>query len=159
ILIVGVGLRSVETELEEEALLAAGAWPVLWRVTLPRSRGAIAAAALWLGLQAASEITATDVLLVPTLAEEIHTQFTMGGPDALGRTLLIALPGITLTWLALLLLVPLLERSLPPLQLGFSGQRLFALGKLRWPWFSACLLAGTAFILVPLMSLAWKLGL
>ena len=96
ILIVGIGLSSVESALEEEALLAADPWRVLWRVTLPRCRGTIAAAALWLGLQVAADISVTDVLLVPTFAEEIHTQFTMGGKDALARTLLIALPGVAL---------------------------------------------------------------
>jgi iron(III) transport system permease protein len=159
ILIVGVGLGSVESELEEEALLAAGPWRVLWRVTLPRCRGAIAAAALWLGLQTASEITVTDVLLVPTFAEEIHTQFTMGGPDALARTLWIALPGVILTWVFLLVLVPSLERSLPPLQLGFTRRRYFSLGNLRWLWLLGCVLAGSAFVLVPLTGLVWKLGL
>ena len=159
ILIVGIGLNSVERELEEEGLLAAGPWRVLWRVTLPRCRGAIAAAALWVGLQVAADVTVTDVLLVPTFAEEIHTQFTMGGPDALARTLLIALPGIVLTWALLLSAVPALERYLPPLQLGFGKPLLYSLGKRRWPWLMGCLLAGAAFFLVPLLGLVWKLGL
>jgi len=159
ILIVGVGLSSVEKTLEEEALLAAGPWRVLWLVTLPRCRGAIAAAALWVGLQTAADIGVTDMLLVPTFAEEIHTQFTMGGSDALARTLLIAFPGVILTWLLLLVLVPYLERSLPSLQLDFGQLRAFSLGKTRWPWGAVCLVAWIALFFVPLGSLVWKLGL
>jgi iron(III) transport system permease protein len=159
VLIVGIGLNSVESELEEEALLATGPRRVLWRVTLPRCRGTIAAAALWLILQTAAEITVTDVFLVPTVAEEIHTQFTMGGEDALARTLLVSFPGIALTWVALLLLIPRLERSLPPLQLGFTPSQLFSLGRLRWLWLCGCVVASGAVFVGPLLSLVWKVGL
>ena len=42
--LVGQGLSFVERELEEEALLSAGPWRVLWRVTLRRCRPALLAA-------------------------------------------------------------------------------------------------------------------
>jgi iron(III) transport system permease protein len=159
ILIVGIGLSSAESALEEEALLAAGPWQVLWRVTLPRCRGAIAVAALWLGLQSAADISVSDMLLVPTFAEEIHTQFTMGDRDALARTLLLTLPGVILLWGFLFLLVPRLEGALPPLQTDFGRLLVFSLAKCRWPWLFVCLVAGVAFGLVPLLGLVWKLGL
>src|SRR5437588_85862 len=41
ILIVGTGLTMVEGELEEDALLVASPWRVLWRVTLPRCRASV----------------------------------------------------------------------------------------------------------------------
>ncbi len=159
VLIVSVGLRSVESELEEEALLAAGPWRVLWEVTLPRCRGAIAAAALWVGLQVAADISVTNILMVPTFADEIHTQFTMGDKEATARTLLLTLPVVALTWLLLFVLVPFLERSLPPLQLGYTRLKLFSLGMWRWPWYWACLVAAVNFVFLPLLALAWKLGL
>ncbi len=159
VLIVGIGLTGVEKELEEEALLTMGPWQVLLRVTLPRARGSIAAAAVWLGVQTAADISVTDMLLVPTFAEEIHTQFTMGGPDNLARTLLLAVPGVALIWALLLVLVPWLEKSLPPLQLSLAVPRIFPLGKARWLWFAMVLLVGALFFLVPVASLLWKLGL
>ncbi len=68
VILVGQGLCWVEPELEEDALLVAGTWRVLWSVTLVRGRAAIAAAALWVALQAAGEVAVTDVLQVPTYA-------------------------------------------------------------------------------------------
>ena len=45
VMIVGLGLRRVERELEEDALTVAPPIRVLWRVTLPRCRATVAAAA------------------------------------------------------------------------------------------------------------------
>ena len=53
---------------------------MLFSVTLRRSAAAIGAAALWVGLQTATEITITDVMQVRTYAEEVYTQ--MVAPDA-----------------------------------------------------------------------------
>src|SRR5205823_242090 len=55
IILAGQGLCWVERELEEDALLVAAPWRVVLRVTLPRSRAALAAAALWVVLQAGTE--------------------------------------------------------------------------------------------------------
>src|SRR5262245_6540625 len=57
VVLVGHGLGRVERELEEEGLTAAGPVRVLWSITLPRARSALALAAVWVGLQAATEIT------------------------------------------------------------------------------------------------------
>src|SRR5439155_10337084 len=62
VLLAGQGLRWVERELEEDALTVAGPWRVFTRVTLPRSRAALCAAALWVALQTATEITVTDMM-------------------------------------------------------------------------------------------------
>src|SRR5437660_1641487 len=55
--IVGQGLCWVEPELEEDALQVLDTPNVLWRVTLPRCRACLAAAALWVALQTAGDIT------------------------------------------------------------------------------------------------------
>src|SRR5207248_11095809 len=73
--LVGQGLRRVERGVEEAALLSAGPWVVCAAVTLPRAGAAVAAAALWLVVQSATEITVTDMTLVRTYAEEVYTQF------------------------------------------------------------------------------------
>src|SRR5262249_51442379 len=56
LLITGLGFLWVEPELEEDALLAAPALHVLWRVTLPRNRTALGMAALVVALFCWSEI-------------------------------------------------------------------------------------------------------
>jgi iron(III) transport system permease protein len=71
ILLVGLGLRAVDPELEEDALTATGPWRVLRLVTLPNVRLAVVVASLWVVLQAATEITITDMLQVRTFAEEV----------------------------------------------------------------------------------------
>src|SRR5262249_10814572 len=58
-LLAGLGLRAVERESEEDALTAAGPMAVLWHVSLPRARAALAAAAIWVALLSASEIVVT----------------------------------------------------------------------------------------------------
>ena len=67
ILLAGQGFLGVERSLEEDAWTVLPAWQVLVRVSLPRAGAAIAAAALWVGLQAAGEITVTDVMQVRSL--------------------------------------------------------------------------------------------
>ena len=75
----------MERDLEEDALTAANRWRVLLRVTLRRSAAAIGAAALWVGLQTATEITITDMMQVRTYAEEVYTQMVAPEADAVGR--------------------------------------------------------------------------
>src|SRR5687767_4034846 len=59
VLITGAGLRLVEPELEETALLDMPPWQVILRVTLPRAWPAVAASALWVLLTCAAEMTVT----------------------------------------------------------------------------------------------------
>jgi iron(III) transport system permease protein len=80
-LIVAAGLRTAEADLEEEASLAASPARVLWHVTLPRARGAISVAALWIAVVAAAEISVTDFFQVRTFAEEVYTQAALGTFD------------------------------------------------------------------------------
>jgi iron(III) transport system permease protein len=158
VLIVGIGLSWVERELEEEGLLSTGPWRVLWRVTLPRCQGSIAAAALWIALLSAGDISATDMFLVPTLAEEMQTQFSMGGPENVARTLRLCWPALVGLFLFLLILVPRLERALPPLQNPLRSPVLFALGKTRFLWTSLVLGMSLVFLVLPLGGLIWQLG-
>ena len=75
------GLRSVEAELEEDAVLRMPAWQVLWRVTLRRGAAAIVVAAVWVAMVAAAEISVTDLFQVRTFAEEVYTQAALGAFD------------------------------------------------------------------------------
>jgi iron(III) transport system permease protein len=159
VLIVGAGLCWVEGEMEEDALLAAGPWRVVWRVTLPRSRGAVAAAALWVVLQTAGDITVTDMMQVRTFAEEVYTQLGMGGGEALARAVVVALPAVLLAWVVTVCAVPRLEAHLPPLLTLLTPPRRFPLGRARWPLLGLALTAVLVLVGIPLGSLVWKAGL
>jgi iron(III) transport system permease protein len=159
ILIVGIGLRYVEGELEEDALLVASPWCVLWHVTLPRCRASLMAAALWVVLQIQSDFTVADLMQVRTYAEEVYLQLNAGGDDGLFRAVLVSLPAVFLTWLLLAFVLPRWQRTVPPPSSLFAPPLLFRLGWWRWICFAASLGVVGIFVVVPLGSLVWKLGL
>ncbi len=90
--LVGLGLARVEPELEEEALTATTPFKVLLRVSIPRAKAAIQLAVLWIVLQTIGEIAVTDMANVRTFAEEIYTQYVVGGPEAQARAVIVSLP-------------------------------------------------------------------
>src|SRR5262249_17502460 len=155
--IIALGLMWVEPELEDEAAQVVGPWRVLLLVALPRAKTSILAAALFVMVQTAAESSITDILRVPTLADELRLQFMLAQEEALARTLLLSLPGLIVTWLAVLALVAYLERRLPPmtppsrpargLDFGRKVMRLLATGAMM------------ALLLAPVAGLIWKLGL
>ncbi len=89
--IVAVAMRRVLPQLEEAALLDGNYRQVFWHVTLRRSLPAVLAAAVWVAVLTAGEITVTDVLSLRTYAEEVFVGFASG--DTLDATLGM-LPGL-----------------------------------------------------------------
>lgn len=158
VLIVGSGLCWVERELEEEALLDISPWHVLLHVTLPRSRGSLAAAACWLALSTFGEITVVYFVQLPTFAEAIQTQFSGGDPQAQAQAVILSLPVVIPLLVLLGITVPRLEGSLPPLQASSTKPRIFALGRRQAIVSVVVGLIAFAFAL-PLMGLVWKVGL
>ena len=159
ILLVGHGLTWVERELEEDALLLVGPVRVLWKVTLPRCKAVIAAAALWIVLQTLGDITVPVMFDVRTFAEEVYVQFSAGGEDALARSMAVSLPMVFLPWLAIIYLVPRLDRALPPLQTMTKPPLIFRLGPARWFFLAGVVLLLLFLTAVPIGGLIWKLGL
>jgi iron(III) transport system permease protein len=155
--IVGMGLLWVEPELEDGAAQVIAPWRVWLFVTLPRVRASILAAALFVLLQTAGEISVTDMMLVRTLAEETHTQFTLGERDAVARTMIVFLPMLVIVWAVVLFVLAWLERSLPPLAPPTRLGRTLRLGPGSLQLLCALLML--ALIGVPAFSLVWKLGL
>lgn len=156
-LLVGVGLRRVEPELEESALLDLTAWRVAGRVTLWRSLGAIAGAALLVAALTGGEMTVTDLLRVRTYAEESYVQYGMGRPP--WSVALVAIPPTAVLIVAFLVLVRAVRVS-------GAGQivapqrppRIWRLGGWRWPagvvaWCSVILLLGP-----PVAAMVWRAG-
>jgi len=154
--IVGVGLTWVEAELEDEAAQFVGPWRVLMFVTLPRVRASILASAVFVALQTAAETSVTEMMLVPTLAEEMRTQFATTNAG-LGRTLVLSLPSLILIWAMAIGVLAYLQKALPPLALPFSAPRPMELGT-PGTRLSASLVV-IAFLWLPVASLIWKLGL
>lgn len=164
ILIVGQGLRWIEPELEEDALLVFTPWQVFWHVSLRRARGAIIAAAVWVALQTAAEITVTDMLQVRTFAEEIYYQFVLGDSSALARSVTVNMPLIVIAAGMVVGLILALRGSLPPLtalrETEQGRERLrFDLGWARTPALAIIILMVLLLAGVPLISLVWKAGL
>jgi iron(III) transport system permease protein len=85
---VGAGLRAVEVELEESALLHLGRAWVAWHVSLRRALGAILGVAIAAAVLTAGEMTVTDLLNLRTYAEEAYTIGQQG--LGLGRLALAA---------------------------------------------------------------------
>jgi iron(III) transport system permease protein len=160
ILLAGQGLSWVERELEEDALTLLPSRQVLLRITLPRAGAAIGAAALWVSLQTATEISVTDVMQVRTFAEEVYTQI-VGGPDVeagVARAVAATLPFVLLSVAVVVAIARRWERRLPPRATFLMPPLLYPLGRWRWP---ITLLVGAVATLlagVPLGSLFWKAG-
>jgi iron(III) transport system permease protein len=162
ILLAGQGLLGVERSLEEDAWTALPAWRVVLKVSLPRAGAAIAAAALWVSLQAAGEITVTDVMQVRTFAEEVYTQFVgpeVGRAGALPRAVAVTLPGVLVTAALVVVLARRWERRLPTAGAEMGPALTFPLGRWGWPLALLVGAAGIGLAGVPLGSLVWRAGL
>jgi iron(III) transport system permease protein len=159
ILLVGHALGWVERELEEDLLTVVGPWRVLWNVTLPRARVAIAAAALWIVLQCATEITITDMTQVRTFAEEVYGQIVAGDDAALARAVATAVPGIVIIGILIVWTSSRWERSLPALNTRSAPLCLVRFGRGRWVVLALIIFVFLFITGVPLGSLVWKAGL
>lgn len=163
ILLVGLGLRSVEGNLEEDARTFMGPLPVFFRVSLRRSIIFVIIAAVLVSLQIITEITITDLMQVRTYAEEVYTQMVAPDPATAGvsgetRALAIAVP---FSVLVTCLLIGLGKRTA---SVDFQGlfstnpTPILKLGNWRYP----CLLGVSLFTIfylgLPLLSLIWRTG-
>jgi iron(III) transport system permease protein len=157
--LVGRGLRQVDRELEEDALTAAAPWRVLTRVSLPRAFSSIAAAALWVALQTATEITVTDVMQVRTYAEEVYTQFVLSDRGSLARAVAVSLPLTVVVTMLVLAAVERWEVTLSSSSTRIAAPLTYHLGVCGWP--ASVAIAGVAVTLagVPSGSLIWRAGL
>ncbi len=155
-LLVGAGLRLVESELEEQALLDGSALRVCLYVTLPRVTAAIGVAALWVLLSTAAEMTVTDLYRIRTYAEELYTGFALG--DDWGAAGLTVLPGM-LAQGALVLLAGLVISSVArPLQSAERPASTFPLRFYRGPALGLVLVLLALTVGVPLGNLLVKAG-
>jgi len=161
LLIVGLGLRLVEPELEEAALLEGSAAAVMWLVTARRALPFVGAAAMWVFVSTSTEMTVTDLYRVRTFAEEIYLDVPFAGAiDVLEPLRPTTATHVTL--LACLVLSSLLIflRLAPPEHLpSVRHRRAFRLGgaaPIAWVFTGIVLLVVVG---VPLANLVYKAGL
>ncbi|MBN2577919.1 MAG: iron ABC transporter permease [Pirellulales bacterium] len=155
--IAGLGMRRIERELEEQALLDGPARKVFFHVTLRGSLPAVGLAALWVVVTTAGEMTVTDLFMIRTYAEEVYTQMAVGQE-----------PGIpTWTWVGIAAAAVLIAVGWN-LAVGFAPRRrpltvrqpfLYPLGKWKWFWLVAVVGFLILLAVVPLESLFYKAGL
>ena len=158
VLIVGLGLWFVEPELEEEALLNASAVRVFRSVTCRRAWASAGAAALWVALATAGDMTITNLFQIRTYAEETYNQIQLGdNPTDFSWTSLSGI--LVIAWLTLAGMIVALR--LAPREHEASQRRpwQFRLGRWRGPlgflvWGVVLFLVG-----IPLGSLIYKGGL
>ena len=156
VVILGVGLRGVEPELEESARLDLPPWGVVLRVTFRRSLGALAAAALAVAVLTGGDMTVTDLLMVRTYAEEAYTRYQSG--DSPGASA-VALPPMILLGLVVLLGARALLRLDPARVLSASGRsRDWRLGRWRVPVGLGVVASAGNLLALPLYSLIWHAG-
>ena len=157
VMIVGAGLRRVQPQLEEAALLDATQFSVLCSVTLRRSWLSIAAAAIWVGVQTAGEFTVTDMWRLRTYAEAIFRGFAVGeSPESAAFGLLPSTLACAVVIAATLIIVGrwLREDARPPTRPSW----IFRLGVWRWPMFTVVSLLMVLLVGVPLVNLLAQLG-
>jgi len=154
-LIVGLGLRMTEPELEEEALLDASITTVVARVTFVRAIGSIAVAALWIVVASAGEITVTNIKGVNTYADEIYV---LEGENVLQSTSGVLTALVASVWLTVAAMV--ITRKLAPPQISGPNRapRQFHLRSWRWIAVASILFVLVALVLLPLSNLIYKAG-
>jgi len=157
-LIVGVGFRLIEPELEEQALLNGSARAVFVRVSLRRALGAVGVAAVWVTIVTAGEMTVTDLFLVRTYAEELYTRLALGQPPE--EAISGMLPGMVIAAALVVAMLVLSARLVPPPRPGKVRPRwVFRLGRYRVPATLLVVLLLVLLVGVPLGNLCYKGGL
>ena len=158
VVLVSLGLRQVEPELEEDASLSARPTGVLFHFTLHRLAPWLVAAAAWVALLTFTEITVSDVTLVRTFAEEVYTQKVMGNDADLARAVAATLPPAAILCLGIWFMMSWWERTFPPvLSSGANARPVMFPGK-GWLLLILCGAGLVIFLGVPLGSLLWKVG-
>lgn len=157
VLFAGVGMKHVEPELEESALLDMPAWKVALVITPRRAIGAISAAALAVAVLTAGDMTVTDLLQVRTYAEEAFIQSQLGeGPTAAAK---VALPPLVVLGSLIVIVARMLLR-IDPARVASAETlaRTWRLGRWRVPLGVAVLFSVGCVVGVPIYGLVWRAG-
>ena len=154
----GVGLLTVESELEDAARLDLSTWRVVMQISLRRALGAILGSLLILAVLTAGDMTVTDLLQIRTYAEEsyIQAQLHMGtnAAAAVAAGPLILVLGGLIVWGA----SALLKADPARLPSGSVRARTWPLGRGRVPCGLLCLVIVGNLVALPIYGLVWRAG-
>ncbi len=155
-LIVGIGLRNVEPELEEEALLYASPAQVFYRVTLARVMGSVCVGALWTLIVAGTEMTVSDLYRVRTYAEEIY----LNESETIGASGTGTIVSVVVVGALVLSAFALAVSCAPTMQSGaMRSPHRFRLKKSRWPASMLSIIWLVFIVAVPVGNLLFKAGM
>ena len=156
-LIVGLGLLFTPPEPEELGLTEGPPAWVVWRVTLPQARPAIVAAALWVALLSAGEMSVTDLFAVDTYAREVYTLLSLGATpsEAFASSVPYCFVAVGMIVVAIAIGHRALGAPAPP---AIRPRPVFELR--RWRWFAWLCVVVTCMVMlgVPLAGLIAKAG-
>ncbi len=156
-LIAGAGVWFAEPQLEEQALLDGTALQVLFRVTLRRAAGAIGVAALWVAITTAGEMTAADLFLVRTYAEEVYTELAIGAEPGIAP--LSVLPGAVFTVTLVLAALVVCRYLVRPARASRVPPRpIIRMRRAKWPIAALVMLCAVVGVGIPVGSLFFKAG-
>lgn len=159
VLIVGVALRYVEPELEEDALTSGSPAQVLRRVTLRRAGMSALIAALWVAVVAATEITATDLFQVRTFAEELYAWRAATNTTPVNETQAVIANTTLAAWLAVVLMAVIATLSTGVKEASARKPVLFSTGRQRWLLGSSVILVVGILVGIPLGTLLHNAGI
>ncbi len=163
VLILSIGLTWRQRSREELALVDGGIRNLTLRVLLPELLPWMAAAALWCMLPVFTEMVVTNLYQLPTLAEQVYLDISLGTSNSLTyvvSVLLCMLPMLVIVWPIHLWLM---RRSIPQhaglaIETPQHAPIRLPLGNMRWPltviaWSLVLLIS-----IVPLVNLLIKSG-
>lgn len=157
VLLVSAGFLAVERPIEELAWLDLSPLRVFCKVTLPRTMPALLAAAAWVVIVTAGEMTVTNLFQVRTFSEELYTQLSFG--ESLLDLVLAGWPAWLVTIAFVLAGGVAIDRFLARALAVERHPLIFSLGRWRIPAAMAIAILLTIFIAVPLCSLIAKAGI
>ncbi len=144
------GLRSVDRDIEEVALLWHGGFRVCTRITLPVALPHIASGAILVFMLCAVNFTVPDILRVRVYPVEIFVQYSAfyNGYGAL----LQSLPLVSLLILLLWGMDRMMQgRAFVQAGMGRATGPVYSLGGMRWP---VCCLCASVFVMAVVLPLA-----
>jgi len=151
------GLKTVDRQYEEAALLQRGFFGALVRVTLPMVRPQVAAAALFVLVFAIIDFGVPDILRVQVYPVEIFIQFSALYDER--AAILLSVPLVAITVLAIGLQVRTMRgRSYISFQAGQGGMLRHRLGPIRFAALSFCLVVLGLAVFVPVAALLETAG-
>ncbi|MCH7726079.1 MAG: iron ABC transporter permease [Planctomycetes bacterium] len=154
-LIVGIGLRLVPRELEEEVSLNGSNFQVFMHVTLPSIAVSVVAAVLWVAVTTAGEMTVTDLYGVQTYAEELYVSSQLDLQQARTDALASSMATAWVVFVALFFFANILPANRDG---GLQPPRVFELGKWKVPLaLAACFSIGLV-VGLPLANLVYQAG-